>query len=137
MYTSRKRPRHGYMYSLALYRYRVLRIDQSSGVGDPGKILWDLCLCLLLAWIIVFCCLVKGVKSSGKVRHKIFQVVFLEKVTSCSVLLHQTSCVYMYVCACSFFFWIFMTPFKRINISSLFENVFSHHFPEHEGLLLR
>uniref|UniRef100_H2ZFL1 Transporter n=1 Tax=Ciona savignyi TaxID=51511 RepID=H2ZFL1_CIOSA len=46
---------------------RVLRINKSEGIGDPGTVLWDLVLCLLLAWLIVFFCLIKGVKSSGKV----------------------------------------------------------------------
>nr|CAB3266322.1 sodium-dependent proline transporter [Phallusia mammillata] len=46
---------------------RVLRINKSTGIEDPGIVLWDLCLCLLLAWILVFLCLIKGVKSSGKV----------------------------------------------------------------------
>ena len=36
-------------------------------VGDIGEIKWDLALCLLASWIIVFACLAKGVKSSGKV----------------------------------------------------------------------
>ena len=45
----------------------MLRQDQSNGIDDPGEVLWDLCLCLLLAWIIVYLCLIKGVKSSGKV----------------------------------------------------------------------
>ncbi|XP_039266427.2 sodium-dependent proline transporter-like [Styela clava] len=49
------------------WKYRVLRVDKSTGIDDPGYVLWDLCLCLLLAWIIVFICLAKGVKSSGKV----------------------------------------------------------------------
>nr|XP_002127953.1 sodium-dependent proline transporter [Ciona intestinalis] len=49
------------------WKYRVLRIDRSSGIGDPGPVLWDLCLCLLLSWLVVFFCLMKGVKSSGKV----------------------------------------------------------------------
>lgn len=35
--------------------------------GDIGEIKWDLALCLLLSWIIVFACLAKGIKSSGKV----------------------------------------------------------------------
>ena len=37
--------------------------------GDIGEIKWDLALCLLLSWIIVFACLAKGIKSSGKVRY--------------------------------------------------------------------
>ena len=35
--------------------------------GDIGEIKWDLSLCLLLSWIVVFACLSKGIKSSGKV----------------------------------------------------------------------
>ncbi|XP_078487245.1 sodium-dependent proline transporter [Ciona intestinalis] len=49
------------------WRNRVLRINKSDGIDDPGTVLWDLVLCLLLAWLIVFFCLIKGVKSSGKV----------------------------------------------------------------------
>lgn len=41
----------------------------SSGVGEPGSIKWDLALCLLLAWIIVYFCIWKGIKSSGKVTY--------------------------------------------------------------------
>merc|ERR1739838_554479 len=49
------------------WNYRVLRKDQSDGIGDPGNVLWDLTLCLLLSWIIVFLCLAKGVKGTAKV----------------------------------------------------------------------
>ncbi|XP_017498310.2 sodium-dependent proline transporter isoform X1 [Manis javanica] len=45
----------------------VLHIQGSQGIGSPGDIRWNLCLCLLLAWVIVFLCILKGVKSSGKV----------------------------------------------------------------------
>lgn len=45
----------------------VLHIQGSQGIGRPGEIRWNLCLCLLLAWVIVFLCILKGVKSSGKV----------------------------------------------------------------------
>jgi len=44
---------------------RVLR--RSSSIAEGGVILWDHALCLLLAWIVIFLCLIKGVKSSGKV----------------------------------------------------------------------
>ncbi|XP_054769988.2 sodium- and chloride-dependent neutral and basic amino acid transporter B(0+)-like [Lytechinus pictus] len=47
------------------WEQRVLR--QSETMSDTGTVSWELALCLLLAWIIVFLCLVKGVKSSGKV----------------------------------------------------------------------
>jgi len=43
-------------YSYALY-----------DLGNIGPIKWDITLCLLLSWIVVFACLAKGIKSSGKV----------------------------------------------------------------------
>uniref|UniRef100_H2Z9J9 Transporter n=1 Tax=Ciona savignyi TaxID=51511 RepID=H2Z9J9_CIOSA len=49
--------KHCYEKNLALFH-------QSSGIDDPGPVLWDLCLCLLLSWIVVFVCLMKGVKST-------------------------------------------------------------------------
>ena len=42
----------------------------STGLTDINLIRWDLAGCLLLAWIIVYCALWKGVKSIGKVRMK-------------------------------------------------------------------
>ena len=39
----------------------------STGLTDINLIRWDLAGCLLLAWIIVYCALWKGVKSTGKV----------------------------------------------------------------------
>ncbi|XP_067945396.1 sodium- and chloride-dependent taurine transporter-like [Watersipora subatra] len=49
------------------WQRRVLAI--SSGIDEPGIIKWDLALCLLVAWIVVFACIFKGVKSSGKVMY--------------------------------------------------------------------
>lgn len=46
-------------------RYNVLHI--SKGIEYPGDIRWPLAGCLLLAWIIVYASLAKGIKSSGKV----------------------------------------------------------------------
>nr|XP_002741096.1 PREDICTED: sodium- and chloride-dependent glycine transporter 1-like [Saccoglossus kowalevskii] len=43
----------------------VLRI--SDGIDDMGKMRWQLTLCLVLAWVVVFLCLIRGIKSSGKV----------------------------------------------------------------------
>ena len=44
----------------------------STGLTDINLVRWDLAGCLLLAWIIVYCALWKGVKSIGKVKiHKI------------------------------------------------------------------
>ena len=44
--------------------YRVLRI--SDNIDDMGLPQWDLALCLLLAWALIYLCLVRGIKSSGK-----------------------------------------------------------------------
>ena len=38
-----------------------------SDLGNIGQIKWDIALCLLLSWTIVCLCLIKGIKSSGKV----------------------------------------------------------------------
>ena len=43
----------------------VLRM--SEGIQYPGTVVWQLCLPLFLAWLIVFLVLVKGVDSVGKV----------------------------------------------------------------------
>uniref|UniRef100_A0A1I8F4K3 Transporter n=1 Tax=Macrostomum lignano TaxID=282301 RepID=A0A1I8F4K3_9PLAT len=47
------------------WKYRVLNI--TSGIEDLGGIRWELFAALLVAWVLVFLCLVRGVKSSGKV----------------------------------------------------------------------
>ena len=60
---------------LLLYRRRVLAI--SNGINEPGTIKWDLALCLLLAWIVVYFCIWKGIKSSGKVSQSYIFVGFL------------------------------------------------------------
>uniref|UniRef100_A0A8D0H0N0 Sodium-and chloride-dependent creatine transporter 1 n=1 Tax=Sphenodon punctatus TaxID=8508 RepID=A0A8D0H0N0_SPHPU len=44
---------------------KVLRI--SGDLGEPGEINWQLLLCLLTTWVIVYFCIWKGVKSTGKV----------------------------------------------------------------------
>nr|XP_040030089.1 LOW QUALITY PROTEIN: sodium- and chloride-dependent betaine transporter-like [Gasterosteus aculeatus aculeatus] len=44
--------------------HRVLRM---SGDMSLGKVHWDLALCLLLAWIICYFCIFKGIKWTGKV----------------------------------------------------------------------
>ncbi|GBM61123.1 Sodium- and chloride-dependent betaine transporter, partial [Araneus ventricosus] len=39
----------------------------TDGLHDLGEVRWQLALCLLACWVIVFFCLWKGVKSMGKV----------------------------------------------------------------------
>ncbi|XP_033122550.1 sodium- and chloride-dependent neutral and basic amino acid transporter B(0+)-like [Anneissia japonica] len=62
-----------YVDSYAEYRKRPTEeywkrgvLQESPSMNDTGGIVWQLALCLLLAWVIVFFCVVKGIKSSGK-----------------------------------------------------------------------
>ncbi|KAM9814177.1 sodium- and chloride-dependent GABA transporter 2-like [Neosynchiropus ocellatus] len=49
------------------WRRRVLNI--SSGIEELGSVQWELCLCLLLTWIICYFCIWKGVRSTGKATY--------------------------------------------------------------------
>uniref|UniRef100_A0A8C9G1A2 Transporter n=1 Tax=Pavo cristatus TaxID=9049 RepID=A0A8C9G1A2_PAVCR len=49
------------------YTRQVLQVHRSHGLDDLGGISWQLTLCLLLIFIIVYFSIWKGVKTSGKV----------------------------------------------------------------------
>ncbi|XP_076319914.1 sodium-dependent proline transporter-like isoform X3 [Tachypleus tridentatus] len=51
--------------SQVYWEHYVLQLTE--GIENSGGIKWDLSLCLLLSWIIVVFCLLKGIKTSGKV----------------------------------------------------------------------
>jgi len=40
---------------------------ESDGIENMGPIEWKLALSLFAAWVVIFCCLIKGIKSSGRV----------------------------------------------------------------------
>ena len=50
---------------MCVTREQVLK--QSDGIDEQGTIVWQLALILLLAWAIVYLCLWKGVRWTGKV----------------------------------------------------------------------
>uniref|UniRef100_A0A8C5QTM8 Transporter n=1 Tax=Leptobrachium leishanense TaxID=445787 RepID=A0A8C5QTM8_9ANUR len=50
---------------MEFWERKVLQI--SSGLSVPGQLNWQMILCLLATWIIVYFCIWKGVKSTGKV----------------------------------------------------------------------
>jgi solute carrier family 6 amino acid transporter-like protein 5/7/9/14 len=42
-------------------------LGESDGIENMGSPQWWLVLCLMAAWIVIFLCLIKGIKSSGRV----------------------------------------------------------------------
>ncbi|KAM5333200.1 LOW QUALITY PROTEIN: sodium- and chloride-dependent GABA transporter 2 [Glossophaga mutica] len=50
---------------IEFWERRVLKI--SDGIQHLGGLCWELAVCLLLAWVICYFCIWKGVKSMGKV----------------------------------------------------------------------
>ncbi len=48
-------------------------LDLSSGLDELGGLRWQLALCLLLCWVLVFLGLSTGVKSLGKVNQPSFE----------------------------------------------------------------
>ncbi|XP_062517467.1 sodium-dependent neutral amino acid transporter B(0)AT3-like isoform X2 [Corticium candelabrum] len=51
--------------STKFYWYNTA-VQASSDIEHPGKMIWQLTLCLLLSWVVLFICLIKGIKSTGK-----------------------------------------------------------------------
>jgi len=49
----------------SIFSRKVLR--KTSGIEETGEMLWDLALCSLLSWFIIFLVLSKGVETLGKV----------------------------------------------------------------------
>ena len=43
-------------------------LDISPGIDESDGIKWKMLLCLLFAWAVIYACIWKGIKSSGKVR---------------------------------------------------------------------
>ena len=53
-------------------------LDMSGGIGEAGEVKWDITLCSLLGWVVVFAVLSRGIKSLGKVLpvHVMLAAVF-------------------------------------------------------------
>ena len=50
-------------------------LELTDSIDNLGQIRWQLLLCLILAWIVVFLCLIKGIKSIGKVSGQFSGVI--------------------------------------------------------------
>ncbi|XP_013414369.1 sodium- and chloride-dependent GABA transporter 1 isoform X2 [Lingula anatina] len=46
--------------------FNIRMLNRSDSIEDMGSLSWELSLTLLLAWILVYLCILKGIKSSGK-----------------------------------------------------------------------
>ena len=58
------------------YYWYKTALQSSSSLDESGGITWQLALSLLLAWIVVWLCMMKGVQSAGKVsRHDLYNAV--------------------------------------------------------------
>lgn len=42
-------------------------LNISTGLNEPGQFNWEVTLCLMAVWVMVYFCVWKGVKSTGKV----------------------------------------------------------------------
>ncbi|XP_052795019.1 uncharacterized protein LOC128228029 isoform X2 [Mya arenaria] len=63
-------------------------LNISDGLHEMGGVQWQLALYLLLCWVIVFLCLVRGIYSAGKVAYfvVIIPIVILVILLICSML---------------------------------------------------
>lgn len=60
------------MFFFPFHRNRLL--EKTRGIEELGGLRWELFGCLVFAWVIVYLCIFKGVKSTGKVRKMTFAV---------------------------------------------------------------
>ena len=60
---------HFQMSSPTTYFWYRETLNISPSVDERGSLNWWIVISLLVAWIIVFLCMVKGIASSGKVRN--------------------------------------------------------------------
>lgn len=63
---SRLRPHH--RPSFLSFRRHVLQIHRSKGLQDLGGLSWQLVLCIMFIFTVIYFSIWKGVKTSGKVR---------------------------------------------------------------------
>ena len=49
------------------FRRSMLMMDDDTTLDNLGTMNWKLCGCLVLSWVVLMACLIKGVKSAGKV----------------------------------------------------------------------
>ncbi|XP_069120159.1 sodium- and chloride-dependent GABA transporter 2-like [Argopecten irradians] len=66
------------------WQYKVL--DRSEGVDHLGSLKSHLVLCMVVAWIVVYLCVIKGIKSTGKV---VYVTATLPYILLTTLLVHN------------------------------------------------
>uniref|UniRef100_H2ZHX3 Transporter n=1 Tax=Ciona savignyi TaxID=51511 RepID=H2ZHX3_CIOSA len=62
-------------------------LQRSANIDETGTVITSLTLCLLLAWIVVYFSMIRGIKSSGKVSRPCLTVVYFTALFPYAVLL--------------------------------------------------
>ena len=62
----------------SLNRHNVLKI--TDGIDKAGAMNWEMFGCLLLAWVLVYFCIWKGIRTTGKVSEE-HKSLFLKKLS--------------------------------------------------------
>ncbi|KAK2174758.1 hypothetical protein NP493_778g03001 [Ridgeia piscesae] len=81
------------------YNYRMLNISP-GGISEMGAVQWELAFCLFVAWFITFVCMIRGIKTSGRVVYftAVFPYVVLVILFGRGVSLpHAWDGVYFYI----------------------------------------
>lgn len=71
-------------------------LELSPGIGTAGEVRFELAMCLLLGWIIVYFCVWKGIKSAGKVSLLFHLFISLIKLHSMLLIAG-----YFFICHCN------------------------------------
>ncbi|KAI5702074.1 hypothetical protein M8J75_016290 [Diaphorina citri] len=75
--------------SLQFWERKVLKL--SDGIENLGPVKTDLAICLAVSWIVVVLCLMKGIKTSGKVWHAAAGQMFFSLSVSMGGLIMYSS----------------------------------------------
>ena len=67
----------GFLYLiLMIFVFSNEALNISDGIEEPGMVQWDLFGCLIVAWIVVYGVIWKGLHNSGKVWIRILLLWF-------------------------------------------------------------
>lgn len=60
--------------SVSYFWYRQT-LNVTADINDSGSIQWQLLVCLVASWAIVYLCIIRGIETTGKVRaHRLASV---------------------------------------------------------------